>query len=218
MKNALKISFFLTFFLISQHILAHGTMESPISRVYTCYLEGPENPQTAACQAAVALGGTQALYDWNEINQGEADGDHQILIPDGTLCGGGRDKYKGMNLPRTDWTTTPVRLNAQGQMEFVYYATAPHSSAYFRFYVTKDNYNPNQPLGWDDLESPFCEITAVSLKEQRYHMTCPSPGSKTGKHVIYNIWQRDDSPEAFYACVDVDFGDGIDLIFADGFD
>ena len=214
----LTVVFLLTLILPIQQIHAHGTMETPISRIYACYLEGPENPQTAACQAAVDLGGTQPLYDWNEINQGKADGQHQSLIADGTLCGGGRDKYKGMNLPRTDWVSTPARLNAQGQMEFVYYATAPHSSAYFRFYITKDNYDPSAALRWEDLEEPFCEITNVSLQEQRYHMTCPSPGNKVGQHVIYNIWQRDDSPEAFYACIDVDFGSGIDLIFADGFE
>jgi len=217
MKKIFLIAVFWTI-VLPQSLFAHGTMEAPISRIYACYQEGPENPQTAACQAAVAEGGTQALYDWNEINQGMADGQHQSLIADGTLCAGGRDKYKGMNLARTDWVTTPVSLNAQGQMEFVYYATAPHSSAYFRFYVTKDNYDPSQALTWDDLEAPFCEITNVSLQEQRYHMTCPSPGNKTGKHVIYNIWQRSDSQEAFYACIDVDFGSGNDLIFADDFD
>lgn len=48
---------------------AHGSMETPPSRVYGCFLEGPENPKSAACKAAVAAGGTQALYDWNGVNQ-----------------------------------------------------------------------------------------------------------------------------------------------------
>merc|ERR1712062_750838 len=29
---------------------------------------------------------------------------------------------------------------------------------------------------------------------------------KSGKHVIYAVWQRNDSPEAFYSCSDVVFG------------
>src|SRR5262245_43258345 len=69
-------------------IAAHGTQQSPVSRVYNCYLEGPESSDSAACQAAVAYGGTQALYDWNGIRQGSAGGNHQALIPDGTLCSG----------------------------------------------------------------------------------------------------------------------------------
>jgi len=35
-----------------------------------------------------------------------------------------------------------------------------------------------------------------------YRMVCPLP-VRSGRHVIYHVWQRDDSPEAFYACVDV---------------
>src|SRR5689334_11676792 len=50
-----------------QQALAHGSFQSPISRVYNCYLEGPEHPISAACQAAIALGGTQAMYDWNGV-------------------------------------------------------------------------------------------------------------------------------------------------------
>ncbi|HCT8842095.1 TPA: chitin-binding protein, partial [Pseudomonas aeruginosa] len=29
---------------------AHGSMETPPSRVYGCFLEGPENPKSAACK------------------------------------------------------------------------------------------------------------------------------------------------------------------------
>ena len=206
-------------FVIPLLLQAHGSFEIPISRVYACFLEGPENPQSAACQDMVDIGGTQPLYDWMEVNQFNAAGEHLSLIPDGTLCAGGRDKYRGLNQARTDWVSTAPRFNSKGQMEFVYHAWAPHSTDYFRYYITKDGYDPTQPLRWEDLEEPFCEINDVEQDDNmRYHMTCPSPGNKTGKHVIYNIWQRDLSPEAFYACIDVDFGNGIDLIFADDFE
>ena len=59
---------------------AHGTMGDPVSRVAQCYAEGPERPTSAACRAAVAAGGTQALYDWNGIRIGDADGRHRELI------------------------------------------------------------------------------------------------------------------------------------------
>lgn len=212
-------------FLISVSILfhfqvfAHGSFEQPISRVYSCYLEGPENPMSEACQEAVNVGGTQALYDWNEVNQGKANGNHQAIIPDGTLCAGGRDKYRGLNLARSDWLETPISSNSENGMDFVYYATAPHSSEYFRFYVTKDSYDLNQPLGWNDLDPAFCNITSVTLdSDNRYRMNCPLPLNKFGKHIIYSIWQRGDSPEAFYACIDVDFIVSSDLIFKNSFE
>ena len=40
-------------------------------------------------------------------------------------------------------------------------------------------------------------------------MNCPLPQGKTGKHVIYNVWQRSDSQEAFYACIDVSFSGAV---------
>ena len=221
MKKALQITFLTTLaFAASKHASAHGSFEFPVSRVYGCYLEGPKTPISAACADAVNIGGTQALYDWMEVNQGQAGGNHQMLIPDGTLCAGGRDKYIGLNQARTDWIESPIIVNNEGNIDFIYLATAPHSTAYFRFYVTKDGYDYSQPLAWGDLDPAFCDIENVTLDNQRYHMSCPSPAGKTGKHIIYNIWQRDDSPEAFYACIDVDFGDGIgnDLIFEHGFE
>ncbi len=183
----------------------HGSFETPLSRVYNCYLEGPESPDSAACQAAVDVGGTQALYDWNGVNIANANGNHQALIPDGELCSAGREQHWGLDLARGDWVSTSLTPNENGEFEFVYYSTAPHATRYFEFYVTRPGYNPLEPLKWSDLESePFCVITDVVLVNSRYTMTCPLPGSRTGKHVIYNIWQRLDSPEAFYACVDVE--------------
>lgn len=31
--------------------------------------------------------------------------------------------------------------------------------------------------------------------------------AKSGRHLVYSIWQRSDSPEAFYTCSDVVFGE-----------
>lgn len=193
----------------TDEVYAHGSMEVPISRVYNCYKENPENPTSAACAAAVAVGGTQPFYDWNGVRQGGANGQHRQVVPDGQLCGGGGSEFVGLNLARSDWEATTIAPNANGQYQFVYHATAPHATKYFDFYVTKDGYDPTQPLTWNDLEAaPFCSITSVTLKNGRYNMTCPLPQGKSGKHVIYAIWQRSDSPEAFYACTDVVFSSG----------
>lgn len=183
---------------------AHGSVQEPKSRAYNCFLEGPESPTSLACQAALAVGGSQPFYDWHEINL-NADGQHQALIPDGQLCSAGREKYAGVDLPRADWPAETIVPDANGNFEFVYHAAVPHSTAYFKFYVTKDGYDPTQPLAWADLEE-FCTITDVTLEGMQYRMSCPLP-AKNGRHVIYNIWQRDDSPEAFYSCSDVIFGE-----------
>ncbi|ATB30945.1 lytic polysaccharide monooxygenase [Melittangium boletus] len=185
--------------------LAHGSIEVPISRVYGCYKEGPEKPQSAACKAAVAAGGTQALYDWNGVRQGNANGQHRNIIPDGKLCSAANESHKGLDLARSDWPSKRIAPNAQGRFDFVYHATAPHAAREFQFFVTRDGYDATKPLKWSDLEL-FCTVPSAPLVNSRYTLNCPFPKNKKGRHVIYNIWQRSDSPEAFYACVDVDFG------------
>ncbi|MEU3050261.1 lytic polysaccharide monooxygenase [Streptomyces sp. NPDC006984] len=181
---------------------AHGSMTDPVSRVSACFAEGPENPRSAACKAMVAAGGTQPLYDWNEVNIANAAGNHRQLIPDGKLCSAGRDKYKGLDLPRADWPSSPL---VSGSHTFRYKATAPHKGS-FALYITKDGYDPSKPLSWADLEAePFATATDPKLVNGAYTFTGDVP-ARSGRHLVYSIWQRSDSPEAFYTCSDVVFG------------
>src|SRR2546421_6774113 len=93
---------------VTRQASAHGSMQNPVSRVYECFLENPEHPTSAACQAAVAIGGTQPLYDWNEVHLLNAAGHSRDLIPDGKLCSAGLDKYRGFDLARADWPTSTL--------------------------------------------------------------------------------------------------------------
>jgi chitin-binding protein len=106
---------------------AHGSMGGPVSRVSQCYAEGPESPRSQACRAAVAAGGTQALYDWNGVRIGDANGRHQELIPDGRLCSANNDEFKGLDLARADWPATSV---SSGSYTFRYRVTAPHKGTF----------------------------------------------------------------------------------------
>ncbi|WP_327307507.1 lytic polysaccharide monooxygenase [Streptomyces sp. NBC_01298] len=181
---------------------AHGSMTDPVSRVAACYAEGPESPKSAACKAAVAASGAQAFYDWNAVNIANAAGQSKALIPDGQLCSAGNDKYRGLDLARADWPASPM---ASGAHTFRYKGTAPHKGS-FELYVTKDGYDPSKPLKWSDLESaPFAKVTDPGMQGGDYVFSGTVP-NKTGRHLIYSVWQRSDSPEAFYTCSDVVFG------------
>ncbi|MFJ3882060.1 lytic polysaccharide monooxygenase [Streptomyces sp. NPDC090077] len=181
---------------------AHGSMTDPVSRVAACYAEGPEAPKSAACKAAVAAAGTQAFYDWNGVNIANAAGQHKALIPDGQLCSAGNAKYKGLDLARADWPASPMTAGAH---TFRYKGTAPHRGS-FELYVTKDGYDPSKPLKWSDLEpAPFAKATDPGMQNGDYVFSGTVP-KKTGRHLIYSVWQRSDSPEAFYTCSDVVFG------------
>ncbi|MFI6336417.1 lytic polysaccharide monooxygenase [Streptomyces sp. NPDC050535] len=182
---------------------AHGTMGDPVSRVSQCYAESPESPKSAACKAVVAAGGTQALYDWNGIRIGDANGQHQALIPDGKLCSANSDEFKGLDLARTDWPSTSV---SSGSYTFKYRVTAPHKGT-FKVYVTKAGYDPSQPLAWDDLDlqNPVATATDPTASGGFYTFSGTLP-QRSGKQLLYAIWQRSDSPEAFYSCSDVTYG------------
>ncbi|MDE1687878.1 lytic polysaccharide monooxygenase [Streptomyces neyagawaensis] len=182
---------------------AHGSLGDPVSRVAQCYAEGPENPRSAACRAAVAAGGTQALYDWNGVRIGDVAGRHQERVPDGELCSAGNEAFKGLDLARADWPATSVR---RGSYTFKYRVTAPHKGTY-KVYITKPGYAPSRPLAWDDLDlaHPVATSTdpAASGGFATFSGTLPQ---HSGRHLLYTVWQRSDSPEAFYSCSDVTFG------------
>ncbi|WP_367324238.1 lytic polysaccharide monooxygenase [Streptomyces sp. HUAS ZL42] len=184
---------------------AHGSMGDPVSRVSQCYAEGPESPRSDACKAAVAAGGTQALYDWNGIRIGDADGRHQALIPDGKLCSANNEEFKGLDLARADWPATGV---SSGSYTFKYRVTAPHRGT-FKVYITKAGYDPARPLAWEDLdlEHPVATAADPVASGGFYTFTGALP-ERSGRQLLYAVWQRSDSPEAFYSCSDVTFGGG----------
>ncbi|MGW1071012.1 lytic polysaccharide monooxygenase auxiliary activity family 9 protein [Streptomyces aureus] len=182
---------------------AHGSMGDPVSRVSQCYAEGPESPKSAACKAAVAAGGTQALYDWNGIRIGDANGRHQELIPDGKLCSAGNAEFKGLDLARSDWPATSV---SGGSYTFKYRVTAPHKGT-FKIYITKSGYDPSRPPAWSDLDLAHPVATATDpVASGGFYTFSGTLPQRSGKQLLYAVWQRSDSPEAFYSCSDVAFG------------
>ena len=138
---------------------AHGSMLDPVSRVYRIFLDNPQTPQNDAARAALAVNGTQPFYDWNEVSRNLPDYDWQANVPDGQLASGGRAKYAGLDLVRSDWAATAVE---SGPYRFVYHATTPHSPSYFRAFITKADWDPESALAWADFEPlPGAENAAL---------------------------------------------------------
>jgi chitin-binding protein len=181
---------------------AHGALNTPVSRIAACYAEGPENPKSQVCKDLVADSGTQPLYDWNEVNIANANGQSRSIIPDGHLCSAGRDKYRALDWARTDWPATPVQA---GQTDVSFRVTAPHRGV-MTLYITKQGYDPAQPLKWSDLDDTPVAVYNTAVTAPGYYTFTANLPARTGRQLIYQVWQRTDSPEAFYGCADVVFG------------
>ncbi|MFE9100035.1 lytic polysaccharide monooxygenase auxiliary activity family 9 protein [Actinomadura geliboluensis] len=198
---------------------AHGAMMVPGSRTYLCWKDGltstgqivPHNP---ACAAAIAQSGTTSLYNWFAVLRSDGAGRTRGFIPDGRLCSGGAVVYdfSGYDLARDDWPVT--HLTSGADIEFRYNKWAAHPGT-FRTYITKDTWSPTRPLSWDDLEDqPFYSATdppsvgSPGSEDAYYHWNARLPSGKSGRHIIYTVWQRSDSNETFYGCSDVVFDGG----------
>mgnify|MGYP001228060597 CR=1 FL=1 len=206
-------------FLTGGTASAHGAPMAPGSRTYLCWkyslnASGALAPANPACQAALAKSGPNGFYNWFAVLRSDGAGRTEGFIPDGQLCSGGATVYdfSGFDLPRTDWPYT--HLTSGANFEFTYNPWAAHPGT-FHQYITKDGWDPTQPLTWDDLEDePFHAETdpprrgEVGTAEAEYYWTARLPSGKTGRHIIYTVWTRSDSQETFYGCSDVVFDGG----------
>lgn len=179
-------------------------MSRPVSRVYQIYLEDPQSPDHPSSRAAIAVAGTQAFYDWHEVNRLVPDYNYRALIPDGRLASAGRAKYAGLDLLRSDWPRTRVH---RGAYHMIFNAHVPHDPSFFQAFISRPGWSPLQPLRWSDLE-PLPGAEFFRRQGNLYTFDTELP-ARTGHHIIYVIWQRiDPAGEAFFSISDVDFGDG----------
>lgn len=179
---------------------AHGSTQDPPSRAYGCRFLTPDNDM---CKQAWAAN-SQSMYDWNEVNIGDAAGNHQARIPDGQLCSAGRSKYAALNTASDKWPVKNLIADSDGKYSMKWLNTAPHATAYYKVYITKPGFDVNAaPLKWSDLDFVYDSGASAPASAEVVRTTLPA---RSAHSIIYTIWQRSDSPEAFYACNDVTVG------------
>ncbi|MFK0281007.1 lytic polysaccharide monooxygenase [Streptomyces sp. NPDC090499] len=180
---------------------AHGAPTYPVSRAYGCSPSGG-SAATAACKAAIAASG-QNFVAWDDVRVAGVDGRDRQVIPDGRLCSGGLPAYKGLDLAPADWPATELTPGAR--MTMTYAATIAHSGT-FRLYLTKPGYDPAKPLTWSELPAqPFAEFKDPPLTNGAYHFSAVLPTDRTGRQVLYTVWQTSSTPDTYYSCSDVVF-------------
>ncbi len=174
-----------------------------------------ENP--ACAQAYQGPEGDQPGYDPFESNQANGssfNANGQVaplvkeIVPDGQLCGAGRDKYAGFNTPTSAW---PYRAYEPGTSILYRYTAWAHHPGQIDLYVSKPGFDPTtEALGWDDLEAqPLATISTNAVNGQSSEYNSPTYEQqitlpdRTGRMLVASIWRRSDSPEVFYYCSDL---------------
>ncbi|MFF7544678.1 lytic polysaccharide monooxygenase [Streptomyces canus] len=180
---------------------AHGAPTDPVSRVFACSPDGGSSG-TAACRAAVAANGSP-FTAWDNLRVANVNGRDRQTIPDGKLCSGGLPAYQGLDLARSDWPST--RLTPGATLTMKYVSTIPHTGT-FRMYLTEPGYDPSKPLKWSDLpEQPFAQVKDPALTDGAYRIRMTLPKDRTGRQVLYTIWQNSSTADTYYSCSDVVF-------------
>ncbi|MFI6977656.1 lytic polysaccharide monooxygenase [Embleya sp. NPDC050154] len=125
---------------------------------------------------------------------------------DGRLCAGGNSRFAQLDDPRGGaWPSTPV--SSGSSKTFTWKLTARHATTTFRYFVTKASWNPSQPITRAQLEStPFLSVPYGGVQPgATVSHTGTLPAGRSGKAVIFAVWDIADTGNAFYQCTDVTF-------------
>ncbi|MFC7484667.1 lytic polysaccharide monooxygenase [Luedemannella flava] len=198
---------------------AHGSIVDPASRNYGCWARWGsdfQNPNMATldpmCYQAWQWN-TTAMWNWNGLYREGVAGNHQGAIPDGQLCSAGHTgdgRYNSMDAIG-DWKAALVSNSFSVKL----WDQAMHGADYIRVYVTRQGFNPlTQALGWGNLElvnqignTPAAQWTPESAGGVSIRIPATASG-RTGRHIVYTIWQASHSDQSYYFCSDVLFGGG----------
>ncbi|UCM91585.1 lytic polysaccharide monooxygenase auxiliary activity family 9 protein [Streptomyces marincola] len=170
---------------------AHGYTTAPTSRQSFC-----AQGQVSNCGA----------IQWEPQSVEGPKGFPEAGPPDGRICSGGNQRFAELDDPRGgSWPATGVTAG-QGYT-FRWTFTVPHRTSEFEYYITRNGYNPSQPITRAALESqPFMTVPMGGRQPATTENHQGSmPTGKSGRHVIVAVWNVADTGNAFYSCSDVRF-------------
>jgi N-acetylglucosamine-binding protein A len=179
--------------LISSQAFSHGYVSQPESRSDKCALH--ENSECGGIQYE-----PQSLEaNSNSFLSGGLD-NHMGSV--------GISRFSQLDYQSTDrWEKNHIK---PGNYTFDWTFTTNHRTSYFRFYITKQNWNPNRPLTVDEFDkTPFCELKYDgSQPPMKLAIQCLGKQgipNRTGYQVIMADWGVADTVNSFYNLIDVNF-------------
>lgn len=170
---------------------SHGYTQNPPSRAYLCKLGTVKN-----------CGSIQ----WEPQSVEGPKGFPARGPADGRICAANHGEFAQLDDPRGG-TWPAKKLTSGASFEFTWTLTAAHATTSFRYFVTKNGWNPSAPLTRAQLEpAPFLTVPFGGKQPPttvRHSGTIPA--GKSGRHLILAVWDIADTANAFYSCDDVTF-------------
>lgn len=163
------------------------------------YVTGPES-RAAACKLGLNTDCGSIVYEPQSLEapkgfpaSGPVDG--QIASAGGQF-GGKLDEQSPDRWYKNEMSTGP--------QTFSWTFTAPHKTAQWRYYITKQGWDQSAPLTRDALE----EIAVInhdgSAASNNPSHVVDIPSDRDGYHVVLAVWDVADTVNAFYNVIDVD--------------
>ncbi|MGY2288319.1 N-acetylglucosamine-binding protein GbpA [Pseudomonas sp. SDO528_S397] len=186
----------LSVLLASQSAGAHGYLDVPPSRALLC-------------QSGVNTQCGNAQYEPQSVGETfkgfpAGVGGAPLQGPvDGKIASGGHSSFSAMDAQTaTRWHLTEIHDRT---IDFQWQYTAVHPATKHEYFITRNGWNPNEPLTRASFEStPFCEVDGHGEKPvSGAKHACTIPADKSGHHVILAIWTVGDTDAAFYNVADV---------------
>lgn len=190
----------------SGQAFAHGYVESPKSRAFMCASSGGSLNHGCGAVAYEPQSIEYAPSVSHHHPSQYCSGDFTQCGPkNGTIASGGMSNFAQLNeQSATRWEKTTVK---PGVNEFAWYYTASHATSYYQFYITKKDWNPNQPLSRDSFElKPLLTENGNNARPPTRGVTKHKvniPADHNGYHVILATWKIADTGATFYQVIDL---------------
>jgi lytic cellulose monooxygenase (C4-dehydrogenating) len=205
-------------FALVSPAFAHGNVISPASRNYGCYIRWGDHFQDPAMATEDPMcyqawqADPNAMWNWNGLYREQVAGNHQGAVPDGQLCSAGHTQNGRYNAMDTvgDWKATPVGNSFTVQL----FDQASHGADYIWVYVSNPGFDPRtRAAKWSDL-TKVAEVGKTPASQWipvdggvRIDLPVALSG-RTGRAMVYTIWQASHLDQSYYFCSDIDFGGG----------
>ena len=180
----------------------HGYVQTPQSRAYMGYRDNSISWAERVIKYGAAANEPQSIEgDGSLAMSGNPSWWHTNRVADGRFASGGLANFSQLDLQRDAyWNTTDIKT---GLNHFTWHFTAPHRTNHIKYFITKEDWDPNTPLKNDELDllEVFEYNGALPVNPLQHQVEIPA--NRSGYHVVLSVWDVFDTNKAFYQVIDV---------------